>query len=489
MAKMTPQEATAELAKRKLASQELRYMIHYTFPEYIFGEWHDVLFDALQRVERGELTRLIVQMPPRAGKTEIISKRFPAWCIGRNPKRKIIGTSYGAELSSRNSRETRQIVQSELFSNVFPDCKISEEKKEASNWETTERGGYYSVGVGGALTGMGFNIGIIDDYTKNREDAESPTIREKTWDWYTSTFYTRKQDEKASIIVLATRWHDDDLIGRLLKNKEGDKWEIIKFPALNDKNESFYPERFSSEYYLNEKKNIGVRDFAALYQQDPIIAMGALFKKEDFRYFAISDIDADKNDFEVGIVCDPAFSTRKGSDDMVTIALARHRKSGEYYELERFADTTPPSVSKSVPVNMAGKYKSAGWNVTFISVEDVSINRNQTIFVNSVQETMDMARLTIPLIRYKPKVKKEDRIRFKVEPAIASHKYYFRCDDAGNDAWVKGEEQFLRFPTADHDDIPDCIAQGIEAFENRSDSTEDIIAMQQLRTAEWGDVN
>jgi len=753
MVKMTPEKARAELAKRELAKDELRYMIRYTFPEYIFGEWHEKLFDALQRAESGSLKRLIVQMPPRAGKTEIISKRFPAWCIGRNPKRKIIGTSYGAELSSRNSRETRQIVQDELFRNVFPECKISEEKKEASNWETTERGGYYSVGVGGALTGMGFHIGIIDDYTKNREDAESPTIREKTWDWYTSTFYTRKQDENACIIVLAcmvgdtkvlmangsekelrdikigdkvatyekgrltdsvienhinhgrdkvlaitmksgrivranerhpflvsnglkpewiktknlhmgnkivvledkkgsgkersvlqkgvkkmqnvggialrtttesggqmdtgrshqvvrhgeraslnidmglpkkslkkwkgiraesvlfvgncqkkqlhlkakksytltiamklkrfvgccvtgaislldmrrasrgllrlqntidftvdeivsivpdgeedvfdvqvartenfiangavshnTRWHDDDLIGRLLKNKEGDEWEMISFPALNENDESFFPERFSSTYYQNEKKNIGVRDFAALYQQDPIVAMGALFKKEDFRYFAMSDIDATKNDFEVGIVCDPAFSTRKGSDDMVTIALARHRKSGEFYELERFADTTPPSVSKTIPVNMANKYKSAGWNVTFISVEDVSINRNQTIFVNSVQDTMNQVRLTVPLIRFKPRVKKEDRIRFKVEPVIASHKYYFRCDDAGNDAWTKGEEQFLRFPTADHDDIPDCIAQGIEAFENRTGGDEEILLMQQMRTVEY----
>jgi len=483
MAKITPQEAKAELAKRELATRELRYFIRYTFPEYIFGEWHKELFDVLQRVEQGDIKRLIVQMPPRAGKTEIISKRFPAWCMGRNPKLKVIGTSYGSELSSRNSREARQIIQSQRFKNAFPKCKISDEKKEASNWETSEGGGYYSVGVGGALTGMGFNIGIVDDYTKNREDAESPTIREKTWDWYTSTFYTRKQDENAAIIVLATRWHDDDLIGRLLKQETGDHWHIIKFPALNEQDESFFPERFSSVYYQNERENIGMRDFAALYQQDPIVAMGALFKKEDFRYFAMSDLDANKNDFEVGIVCDPAFSTRNGSDDMVTIALARHRKSGEFYEIDRFADTTPPSVSKTIPVNMALKYKSAGWNVTFLSVEDVSINKDQAMFVNSVDEEMRKSNLHIPLRRYKPKTKKEDRIKFKVEPVIARHAYYFRCDDTANRAWAKGEEQFLRFPTANHDDIPDTIAQGIEQFEDRAygDSGSRAIHNSQLR--------
>lgn len=474
---MNELELEEELLNRELAQLSLKGCIDYTFDDYIFGSFHDELFEALEAVERGDLKRLIVQMPPRSGKTEIISKRFPAWVLGRNPDKKIIGTSYGSELATKNSRETRRIVQQKRFRNIFPAFGLSDEKKESGNWETMKGGGYYSVGVGGALTGFGFDIGIIDDYTKNREEAESPTIREKTWDWYTSTFYTRKQGEDSAIILLATRWHEDDLIGRILKNDDAEEWKVINFPALNEKEESFFPERFSTEYYRDERNIIGVRDFAALYQQDPITAMGSMFKKEDFRYFALSDIDKIKERFDVGIIVDPAFSSRTSSDDTVIIALAKNRDTGELYELDRFADTIPPS--KAVPMigNMALKWKAAGFHVQFISVEDVSINKDQRLFVADVDKYLRDNQIMIPLKRFNPKGKKADRIRFKIEPVIARGGYYFRVDDPGNRAWIRGEEQLLRFPTGKHDDIIDTIAQGIDQFEKTPDAEKQMNAL------------
>ena len=459
-----------ELINRELSKRSLREFISYNFEGYVFDKWHDKLFHALERIERGTLKRLIVEMPPRSGKTEIISKQFPAYILGKYPQKRIICASYGSELANKSSRESRRIVIDQKFRNIFPEFKLSDEKKESGNWETMEGGGYYSVGIGGALTGFGFDIGIIDDYVKNREDAESPTMREKVWDWFTSTFYTRKQGEDSAIIILATRWHLDDLIGILRQRTEGDEWEIITFPALDEHDHSFFPNRFSSEYYCNERLNIGVRDFAALYQQDPIASMGGVFTKENFRYFALSDfekVDASTRiqHIEVGIFCDPAFSTRRGSDDFVAMAVGKDRRSGELYILDIVAGPYPPSQGRSIVVNMAWKWKQAGYQVALVSVEDVSLNKDQQVFVQSVDDLMREQSLIIPLNRFKPRIKKDDRIRFKIEPYISRNAVYFRVDDQGNDAWRKLEEQLLKFPGAAHDDIPDTLAQAIEVFE------------------------
>ena len=464
--------ARLELINRELAKRRLRDFIDYTFEEYIFDKWHDKLFHALQRIETGNLKRLIVEMPPRTGKTEIISKRFPAFILGKYPQKRVICASYGAELANKASRESRRIVMDQKYKNVFPQFKLSGEKKESGNWETIEGGGYYSVGIGGALTGFGFDIGIIDDYVKNREDAESPTIREKTWDWFTSTFYTRKQGEHSAIIILATRWHLDDLIGILRSQKEGDEWETISFPALDENDHSFFPNRFSSKYFINERLNIGTRDFAALYQQDPIASMGGVFTKENFRYFALSDFErADaktrKHHIEIGIFCDPAFSTRRGSDDFVAMAVGRDRRSNELYLMDIVADTHPPSQGKAIVVNMAWKWKQAGYQVGVVSVEDVSLNKDQQIFVQSVDDLMREQGLIIPLNRFKPKIKKDDRIRYMIEPYISRNSVFFRVDDEGNNAWRKLEEQLLKFPGAAHDDIIDTLAQAIEVFGNK----------------------
>ena len=464
--------ARLELINRELAKRRLRDFIDYNFEGYIFDEWHDELFQALQRIETGHLKRLIVEMPPRTGKTEIISKQFPAFILGKYPQKRIICASYGSELANKNSRESRRIVTDQKFKNIFPEFKLSDEKKESGNWETKEGGGYYSVGIGGALTGFGFDIGIIDDYVKNRVEAESPATREKTWDWFTSTFYTRKQGEDSSIIILATRWHLDDLIGMLRNHKEGDDWEVITFPALDKHDHSFFPNRFSSEYFINERANIGVRDFAALYQQDPIASMGGVFSKKDFRYFALSDfekVDSDtrRHHLEIGIFCDPAFSTRRGSDDFVAMAIGRDRRSNELYLMDIVAAPHPPSQGRSIVVNMAWKWKQAGYHVSVVSVEDVSINKDQQVFVQSVDDLMREQGLIVPLNRFKPRVKKDDRIRFMIEPYISRNSVFFRVDDDGNNAWRKLEEQLLKFPGASHDDIIDTLAQGIEVFSDK----------------------
>lgn len=486
-----------ELYKRKLGARKFDAYIDYAFEGYIWSKWNRVLAKALQAVEDGRLSFLMLEVPPRWGKTEMVAKRFPAFCLGKNPKRKVLVTSYAATLAEQSSRHCRKEVTGQRFQNIFPKINLSDEKRQAANWETEEGGGYYAAGVSGSITGMGFDIGIIDDYVKNREDAESPVMREKLWEWYTSTFLTRDEasiQKSTAIIVFATRWHVDDLAGKILQKAEKDDKPIIKvnieeaeeeaeeaieracgssngilvikIPALNSEEESNYPERFSTPQLIEKRQDTGAQDWSALYMQDPILSMGGDFTKDQFRYVSLSDLDAIKNEFEVGIVCDPAFSTKSSADSLVVIAQARHRKTGEIYELDKLSGRFPPSVGCTLPVNMAMKWKAAGWNMAFLAVEDVSLNKSQQLFVQSVDDEMRRQKCFITLQRYKPSGKKEDRIRYKLEPYFSRGAYYFRCDDPANDAWRKAEEEFLRFPTGDHDDHPDAAAMGVEIWES-----------------------
>lgn len=463
---------------RELAHRELRYLVDYSFTDYIFGAWHEKLFSTLERVLSGEIKRLMVCLPPRAGKSEICTKFLPAYFLGKHPEKNVVCASHTFEMAEKFSRETKQIMEDEKYKNVFPDFALGD-KQTGSDWETSKGGGYYAVGVGGKLTGRGFNLGIIDDPVKDRAEAESMVIREKVWDWYTSTFYTRRQDANAIIILILTRWNTDDLAGRLLEEeaKGGEQWTKLIFPALDDKEQSFFPERFDTPFYVGTRRTIGVRDFSALYQQDPIRSMGQTFKREDFRNFALSDLEkADgvlkKDDFRVGVFVDPAFSTRKGSDDTAIGAIAKHKITKEFYILDLVAGTYLPSDAHTLTLNMAAKWKSAGWNVDFISVEDVSLNKDQQKFIVDFEDEMRRSDKLYTLRAFKPHGKKEDRIKFALEPLFSRHMLYFRADDTANDAWLKLEEQLLKFPVSRKDDLMDLLAQAVEVFKKEGGAPE-----------------
>ena len=194
----------------------------------------DELNKALEKVASGETKRLMVFLPPRIGKTERVNKRFTSRLLGKRcmereswegtdetkPRElRVVVCSYSGELSDRFGRETRDIVLDYRYRNVFPKAKLKKDRASVSDWALTDGSSYYAVGVGGSLTGMGFDIGIIDDPFKNREEAESETYRRKVKEWYMSTFHTRRMDSNAAIIVMCTRWHEDDLAGRLLEQQ------------------------------------------------------------------------------------------------------------------------------------------------------------------------------------------------------------------------------------------------------------------------------
>jgi predicted phage terminase large subunit-like protein len=237
---------------------------------------------ALMRVARGDCRRLIINLPPQFGKSELISKHFPAWYLGEYPDRKIILVSYESMYASLWGMKAREIYREyspHIFGSRLNDLKAT------TDWWFTSRDGYMATaGALGSITGKGAHVLIIDDPHKNASEAHSQLIREKVWDNYCSTFLTRLQPN-GSVILIQTRWHEDDLTGRLLA-REGDKWEKIILPALNDNGESLFPERFTSEEINERRETMGAYMFEALYQQRPTPRDGGMFKQKWWKFYS-----------------------------------------------------------------------------------------------------------------------------------------------------------------------------------------------------------
>jgi len=269
----------------------------YTLPDYQLASHLTSLAEALEAIERGELKRLIVLMPPRHGKSELVSIRFPCWYMGRHPGDKIVQAGYAESIALTHSRKARDTFIMPETGRLFPAIHyrperpgqetIIPERQAAHEWGTREGGSYYAVGIGGGLTGRGYNVGIIDEPVKDEEEAASQTIRDKVWDWYQKVFRTRAEPG-AAIIIVMTRWHQDDLVGRLLKQQaedpNADHWKVLHFRAIED-GQALWPARYPLPELEKIRSSIGSRAFTALYQGDPAVAEGQIIKREWWRYY------------------------------------------------------------------------------------------------------------------------------------------------------------------------------------------------------------
>lgn len=262
------------------------------------------LEEGLKRLERGENVRLAIFMPPRHGKSDTATQKFPSYALGKHPEWPVMVSSYSDELATDFGMLTRNIMQSEEYAGMF-DTRLRSDAKAKGKWVTDSGGGYTAVGVGGALTGRGFKIGIIDDPFKNREEADSPVVRESRYNWYRSTFYTR-QEGASMIVLILTRWHEDDLAGRILHDAQVSKnngepyddWEIIQFRAIATENddyrevgEALWPDKFNKDKLLTMKAAMGPYEFSALYQQNPIDEENRKFKQAWMRYKPYETLD------------------------------------------------------------------------------------------------------------------------------------------------------------------------------------------------------
>jgi len=258
------------------------------FAQYVDEEFESpahikLLADAFTRIEQGKLKRLIINIPPGHGKSNL-AKLFVAWALGRNPKRRIIYSSYSDDKASEVTGAIRDVIESEVAKEIFPELAVRDDIRAKEFWQTTKKGVVTGAGAGGAITGRRMDIGIIDDPYKNYEEATSEKIPEKVWNWYRTTFRTRLA-RAGAIIVIHTRWTQDDLTGRLIEREgeiaTGGKWEKITLPALDNNNNALWPEMYPVED-LFELRDLMDALFEAIYQQEPVDTTGRLFGVPNF---------------------------------------------------------------------------------------------------------------------------------------------------------------------------------------------------------------
>jgi predicted phage terminase large subunit-like protein len=281
------------------------------------------LQEHLDKVTRGEIKRLMIFMPPRHFKSETVTVRYAAWHIERNPATRIIVGAYNQTLAEKFSRKTRRIIRSRPVS-------LSKERTASEDWETEAGGGLRAVGVGGGVTGQGGNGIIIDDPVKNREEANSETYRNKVWEWYTDDLYTRLEPD-AWLILIMTRWHQDDLAGRILASENAANWTVINLPAEAEDGdplgrqlgEALCPERFDEQALEDIHREIG-NSYYALYQQRPLPAEGGMFKRDKFEIVGAAPIEGKRVRF-----WDKAASKGAGDWTVGVRMLAAH--NGTYF--------------------------------------------------------------------------------------------------------------------------------------------------------------
>ena len=272
------------LEARDKATSSFLDFCRYVWPEMIVGEHHKIIAAALDRVVAGKCKRLMIAMPPRHGKSQMGSYLFPAYLMGKLSQSKLIVGSHTAELAQRFGRMIRNLVEDDKYGELFPDTKLSIDSKAAGRWNTSAGGEAFFIGKGGAMTGRGGDIIILDDIL-DEQDAISDTAMENTWEWYTSGPRQRLQPNGA-IIIINTRWKMDDLSGRLLRQQgqlKTDQWELLEFPAILPSGNPLWPEYWGIEELEKVKMSIGLKKWNAQWQQQPTNDDGAILKRDWWR--------------------------------------------------------------------------------------------------------------------------------------------------------------------------------------------------------------
>jgi len=323
--KLRQLKAAFELGRRKL--MPFSFLVN---PSYQYALHLDFLAGELEKVERGEIKKLMIFFSPRHGKSEMTSCNFPAWYLGRNPDKRIIHASYADSLSNEWSRRTRDVVEDEIYRAIFG-ISTDKDTRSVDNWRMAgHRGGMLSLGVGGSATGHGADLFVIDDPVKNAQEAESETFRVRAYDWYKSVARTRLEPG-ASMILMMARWHQNDLAGMILKDDPD--WTVINLKAIAGQNdplgraqgEALWPERFDVHALEQIKKDIGSRFWHALYEGEPVDPEGAIIKRQ---WIQMYESLPPKTSRYGGI--DTATSKKTSADNMAFVEVCKD-KDGFYY--------------------------------------------------------------------------------------------------------------------------------------------------------------
>jgi predicted phage terminase large subunit-like protein len=472
-------------AKRSIAfdkaKDDFMVFVNYVWPTFIHGEHHVKMARAFERVATGQCKRLIINMPPRHTKSEFASYLLPAWFLGKFPQKKVIQTSHTAELAVGFGRKVRNLVDSDVYKDIFPTVGLQADSKAAGRWATNSGGDYFAIGVGGAVTGKGADILIIDDPHSEQEAALSetnPEIYDKTYEWYTSGPRQRLQPGGAIIIVM-TRWSKKDLTGQVVKaatQREGEEWEVIDFPALLPSGKPLWPQFWSKIELLALKNELPNAKWQAQYMQQPTSDVSAIIKREWWKIwekdyppqceFLIQSWDTaflktQRSDYSActtwGVFYHP---DDRGVEQANIILLNAFKKRMEFPELKQKAFE---EYKEWEPDAMIVEAKAAGSPLIF-----------------------ELRAMGIPVQEFTPSKGNDKIARLNAVADLFASGHVW----VPNTSWAEElVEEVASFPSGEHDDLVDSMSQALLRYRRggfirlESDEPDEIKYFKSKRTA------
>jgi predicted phage terminase large subunit-like protein len=424
--------------------------VQHMWPECILGRHHKIIGDKFNKIAQGKLKRLIVCLPPRHSKSEFASTYFPSWMMGRRPDLKIIQTTHTAELAVRFGRKVRNLIDSDDYSQIFPDVKLQSDNKSAGRWTTNHEGESFYAGVGGAITGRGADLLIIDD-PHSEQDALSPTAMESAYDWYTSGPRQRLQPGGIIIIVM-TRWSTKDLVGKVLKKQgddHADQWEVVEFPAIMPESDTpLWPEFWKKEELLSVKASLPISKWNSQWMQNPTAEAGSIVKREWWRRWEYDHVPA--YDYVIQSY-DTAFSKKETAD---------------YSAITTWAIFTPPeSDAEQIILLDAKRVRLDFPELKRLAYDEYKYWEPDCVLIEAKASgtplTQELRRMGIPVTSYTPSRGQDKIARMNSVAPIFESGMVWAPDEVFADEVI---EEMASFPFGEHDDYCDSSTMALMRF-------------------------
>jgi predicted phage terminase large subunit-like protein len=423
--------------------------VKHVWPEFIEGSHHTQIAEKFNRIAKGELKRVIINMPPRHTKSEFSSYLLPAWMIGRNPKLKIIQSTHTTELAVRFGRKAKTLMDTEEYKQVFT-TRLREDSQAAGKWETQQGGEYFAAGVGSAITGRGADLLIIDD-PHSEQDALNLDALERAYEWYTSGPRQRLQPG-GTIVLVMTRWNTKDLTGKLLnaqKEPKSDQWEVVEFPAIMPSGEPVWPQFWKKDELLGVKASLSIGKWNAQWMQNPTSEEGALIKREWWRKWEKEEPPALTHVIQS---YDTAFMKKETADYSAITTW------GVFYANE---DSGPQLILLD-----ALKERLEFPELRRVALEQYRYWNPETVIVESKASglplTYELRKMGIPVINFTPSKGNDKHTRVNsVAPLFESGCIWAPLDQQFAQEVV---EECAAFPYGDHDDLVDSMTQAVMRF-------------------------
>jgi predicted phage terminase large subunit-like protein len=444
------QERLSLLETQDKAKDSFMEYIRYIWPGFIEGDHHRLIAEKLTRVAKGELKRLIVNMPPRHTKSEFASIYFPSWAMGLKPDMKIMQTTHTADLSINFGRKVRNLMDSDEYSKIFGEVSLASDSKSAGKWQTNKGGEYFAAGVGGAIAGRGADLLIIDD-PHSEQDAMSINLLDSCYEWYTSGPRQRLQPGGAIVIVM-TRWNTADLTGRLLNRQtesHSDQWEVVELPAIfEDSGNVLWPEFWKKEELESVKASIPVSKWNAQYQQNPTSEEGAIIKRD---WWQLWEHDEPPNCHYVIQSYDTAFSKKETADYSAITTW------GVFQPTEGGGD--------AIVLLDAQKGRWDFPELKAIAQEQYSEYQPDMVLIEAQASgtplTHELRAMGIPVVNYRPSRGNDKMSRVHAVSPVFEAGMVWAPDRVFADEVI---EECAAFPFAPHDDYVDTTTQAILRF-------------------------